>query len=178
MKFFIKITLAFFLAFTLFAILIILTVFGGCNRFMDALGYNRPSEVAMEKTFDAKSQKFSLLLKLFQEDAGTVTYVGNGIVITSNEKLDRKRKALYLKYVKNLNCDAVYGDTKLTFWIWETGLTIASPSEAKGYAYIPTLGRYKNLIVSSIEEIEKSEKCGIWIKPIKNDWYIIYMRSR
>lgn len=155
----------------------ILVFFLGATLFVNALGDNRPSDLAMENAFQAKYQTFSKLLRLFQDDEGAVTYVGKGEVVTYNKEIDKDRKTLYLRYVKDLNCVAAYSNDQLTLWIWGTGLTIASPSESKGYYYIPTLGHLEKAIVPSIDEVEKSGKLGIFLKPLKNNWYIVYMNS-
>jgi hypothetical protein len=144
-----------------------------------------PSDEAVSEWFQANKKVLEDLLNMASADDEKVTHVGRGVVeLRPGTSLPEARKQEYLRKVRETGTYSfTYTRNEgVTVSLWtdapSTIAAITGSYRYKDVAYIQDInkGRYRELLRSSLDGLEKSNEDTYWLRHIEGNWYIEYIK--
>jgi len=143
-----------------------------------------PSDDAIIEWFNANKRTLEQLLNMATADDEKVTYVGKGVVeLRPGTSLPEARQQEYLRMVRETGADsfAYTRNEGVTVSLWtDAPSTIAAITGSYRYKNIAHIDinkyRYKDLLRTCLDGLERSSEETIWLRHIEGNWYIEYSK--
>lgn len=158
-------------------------IFAGLGVWPSCSVRNCPSDVEVMARFQRMRPSLDRLQRLLEKDGYAVSYLGKGQVDASGRPLSESRRAEYLEILKDLGDVSVHqNDGSLNVVLWSDGVSIASHSRYKSIQFLPAGDSehisYRGVSMPSLDGLENQDKDGLWVRPLGEGWYIVYMETR